>query len=304
MSSTSPKGQKYIGIPQNRSLERILFAGEKPDAEGLYTLNVHGDNKTDVKSMNEEKKATDAAEQEKTDADTTEETEVEETEESAEEEKAEDTDNTIDYEAEIEKERAARKKAENALAEKRFKAKHPKQQDQETDSDDTEEEDEEEKPLTVRDLQKILAQERQQTQKDLQVVQAEEIAKRLAGSDAEKNLILEIHKNRTFPAYLSLADQIEEAYIIANRKKFIGENSELKRALRAKDGVNNNAAGTHQKSPKGPAPKFAPKDEATFAASGFKMNLQSRRYEKKLPNGNILIINPKTKQTELLKKAA
>ncbi len=212
-------------------------------------------------------------------------------------------DTKIDYEAELAKEKDARKKAEDALAAKRFKSKKaPKEEEEDAELED-EEEEEEDKPLTARELKTLLAQERQQTQKDMRAVQAEDIAKKMSGSDAEKNLILEIYKNRTFPAHLSLEDQLEEAYVIANRKKIVGERNEALRALRGKGGVNDNAAGTHREGQQGNAPKLPAGDESAIVAAGYTFNNTNRRYEKKLPNGDLLYRDPKTKATVHVRKS-
>lgn len=213
------------------------------------------------------------------------------TEEESEEEGS-DNDNKIDYEAELAKERSAREKAEQALAEKRFNSSKKKREEEHDVEDDTEEE----KPLTASDLQSILIRERQATQKEFQRTRAEEIAKTYAKSDGERNLILEIHKNRTFPAHLSLEDQIEESFLIANRKRIIGENNELKRALRSKDGVNRDATGTYHEPMRSPAPKLSEADRASYDKAGFKYDSKDKLWKKKLGNNKFLIKNPVTKQ--------
>jgi len=258
----------------------------------------------------EEKKAADTAQQEplkaeeektKADEEATED-EVIEDETSEDEDKSKDIDNDIDYEAELKKEREAREAAERALANKRFKAAEKKRKTEDEEYVETDEEDED-LPLTKAGLQKILAEERQFNQKNLQRIQAEEIAKSLTGSEAEKNLVLEIHKNRTFPSHLSLSEQLEESYVIANRKKLVGERNEAMRALKGKDGVNKNPAGAHRDSAPSKEPKISPQDATAFKAAGFVWNGVSRNYEKKLPNGDLLVRDSKTKQTRLIKKA-
>lgn len=212
--------------------------------------------------------------------------------ESEEEGKSKNPDN-IDYEAELAREREAREKAEKAAAENAFKLREAKRQNKDED-----EEDEEEKPLTAKELQSILASERQATQKALQEQRITEIASKLGTSEAERNLIIEIHKNRQFPEHLSLEDQLEEAFVIANRKKLIGERNEALRALKAKNGVNDNPAGTHQEAPKAGEPKLPSADIASLKAIGYAWN--GKVFEKKLKNG-VLQYDPKTKKTTLIK---
>jgi hypothetical protein len=211
------------------------------------------------------------------------------------EKEAQNVDNKPDYDAELKKERDAREKAEKALAEKRFKDSQNKKRD-----DDPEDLD---KPLTRKELQEVLISERQENQKIIQSTRIDTIAKSLSGSEAEKNLIIEIHKNRTFPSHLSLEEQLEESYVIANRKKLIGERNEALRALKGKDGVNRNPATTHQETRPGSEPKIAPQDAQAFKDAGFVWNGTSRQYEKKLSNGDLLVRDSKTKQTRIIKKS-
>ena len=206
----------------------------------------------------------------------------------------------IDYEAELKKEREAREKAEKALADKRFKDAEKKRKEGGGEGNDDAEDDD--KPLTAKELQNILAKEREITQKDLQVTRISDIARKLAGSDAEASLIVEVHKNRSFPSHLTLEEQVEEAYVIANRKKIMGQNSELKRALKGKDGIVTNSAGTHQDVPKGGEPTLSGADAQAIKVAGMVWNGVSRQYEKKLSNGSLLIRDSRTKQTRLIRK--
>ena len=220
-------------------------------------------------------------------------------EESEEEDESKDPDK-IDYEAELLKEREAREKAEKAAADTSFKLREQKRKGK--DEEDDEEEEEVEKPLTASQLQTILAKEREETTKSLNVQRIAEIAGKLATSESERNLLIEIHKNRSFPQHLSLEEQLEEAYAIANRKKLVGERNEALRALRGKDGVNDNPASTHQDAPKSGEPKIDAVDLQAIKEVGYSFNNVSHLYEKKLPNGNTITYNPKTKQTILVKK--
>jgi len=246
--------------------------------------------------MTEEEKAKLEAEQAEADAEAKDE---ESAEDDTEEEESEDDDKSthsdkIDYEAELAKEREAREKAEKALAEKRFKFSKEKRE-----AKPEEDEEEEEKPLTKRELQELLSEERQKTTKVLQSTRIAEIAGKYATSDAEKNLYIEIHTNRTFPEHLTLDEQMEEVYAIANRKKLIGERNEALRALKSKSGVNDNPANTHQDSPKGGEPKDSA-DLIAIKQVGYAWNGTTRLYEKKI-NGGVLVYDPKTKNTRVIK---
>lgn len=218
------------------------------------------------------------------------------------EKKASNTDNEIDYEAELEKEKSARKKAEDALAKKRFDAARNKEKEGE-DPDADEEHPEDDKPLTAREARELLSQQHQETQRVVRAAEIENIAKALSRSDAEKALILEIHKNRQFPPHLSLQDQLEEAYVIANRKKIVGENSELKRALRNKDGVNRGGENAHRETaaPSG-EPKLAPATVSMLKGSGYAWNAATKMHEKVLSNGDTIVRDPQTGKTTFRKK--
>ena len=209
-------------------------------------------------------------------------------------EEASNIDNQIDYKAMAEEERKAREKAEKALAADRYKASKEKREE------DVEEE-EGEKPLTASELETILARERQATQKDLEATRISELASSLATSDDEAALIVEIHKGRTFPSHLSLEDQLEESLAIANRKKLVGERNEALRALKSKSSAGDSAASTHHDPPKANEPQLSAGDKQAITAVGFSWNATSRRYEKKLANGDILVRDQKTKQTSVVK---
>lgn len=190
-----------------------------------------------------------------------------------------------EYEAELKREREAREKAETALKEQRFKESEAKRLA--GDDDD--------KPLTARQLEEVLARERQGFQKELHAQRIETRVRELAGSGAEAALIVEVYKNRTFPSHLSVEEQVEEAFVIANRKKILGERDEALRALRGKEGVNNDAAGTYHDQPTSPL-KIAPDMKTVLIQQGFTENRAQGHYEKKLSGGRILIADPKTGQ--------
>lgn len=199
-----------------------------------------------------------------------------------EEEKSKSDEESKQLEAELQRERKAREDAEKAAADMAFKLREKKRNDEE-------EVEEEEKPLTASQLQIVLAKEREATRKEMQAAEIDRIASGHSTSETEKQLILEIHKNRSFPNHLSLGEQIEECYLLANKKKILGENSELKRALRGKGGISNDFSSTHHDALSGTAPKIAASDNAELARVGFKYNLTTKRYEKKLSNGSMLV---------------
>ena len=106
---------------------------------------------------------------------------------------------------------------------------------------------------------------------------------------------MEIHKNRTFPAHLSLDEQIEEAYAIANRKKVMAENSELRRKIKSDKTKGSGQEGTQRDTRENGEPKLAPQDLASLQQSGFTWNANKNVYQKPLAGSNkVLYYNPKT----------
>lgn len=204
-------------------------------------------------------------------------------------------DDSAQLKAELERERTARKKAEEAAAENAFKLREKKRKQEE----ENEEVEEDEKPLTASSLQAILSKEREATRKELQSERIAQIAGDLTSNDVEKELLVERFKNRSFPSHLSLEEQMEECYAGMFSKKLVGERNEALRALKGKEGVSRNTTSHHD------APTTQPKVAADLASEmarvGFKWNTTSRRYEKKLSNGQLLVKDQKTGATSLVK---
>lgn len=198
---------------------------------------------------------------------------------------------SIDYEAELKSEKERREKAEKVAADLAFKNRKAKREEVEED------EPEEDKPLTAKQLQVVLAQERQSARKELQSELISDKARKLAGSESEAKYIIEIHRGRVFPEHLTLDEQLEEAYAIANRKKLITENAELKRALRSKETANNDASGTHRDAPEGTEPKLTSQDAQALRGAGFEWDGKLKLYKKLLPDKSYLYRDPKTKKT-------
>lgn len=244
----------------------------------------------------EEVEETEDTEEETADDESAEdESEEESEEESEDEDESEDgskkTEEELDLEAELEKERKAGE-PDPAIAEQAYKERKGKKKEGAEDGED--------KPLTQKDLDAALARDRKERQHD----DALALAKGMAGSDKEAELIVAKWANRTYPKTLSLQEQISEAYVVTHSKKIIGERNEALRGLKGKQGINRNPADSHRDANKGNAnePKLPPADMAAIKASGFVWSNKNRQFEKKLPNGRILIRDNKTKQVRLLKK--
>lgn len=244
-------------------------------------------------------------EEEKVETPTTEEeekepeVEAEETDESEESVDTESSDNSSDYyEAELEKERKRAEAAETKLAETRKRAKE-RFEKKRTEPVIESEENLEDKPLTRAEMEVLLSQRDEDTRKSLRLSQAESLAGKLAGSDAEKNLIIAKWQRMSFSDSIPLSEQIQEAYGAANAKKLVAERNEALRALKGRDGINTNAATSHESGAlKAGEPKMAADVKGVLVGSGFTFNQTSRRYEKKV-KGGIIVKDPKTGKTSL-----
>ena len=186
-------------------------------------------------------------------------------------------------------ERERREKAEKALADQRFHEAEERRKKKEAG------EEIDEKPLTPSELRAILAEDRQSTQKELLGSQIAEKAKKLSDSPEEAELIVEIHRGRTFPAHMTLDEQLAEAKAIGLGKKLMAQNDELKRSLRGKESVVIDSGSTHKDVPKPGEPKLDPQDKAELQRLGFAWD--GKYFSKKLANGKTLSRDWRTKKT-------
>lgn len=222
--------------------------------------------------------------------DTTEQTDAQEELTTPEEETLEEETQTedSDYEADLEAERK-RGKPDPEIARKAFQERHKKDKKKEGDDD----EDDEDKPLTRKDLARIREEARREANAD----RIQEIAEALADDPKQVPLIIEIHKNRGFPEGMTLKEQLDEAYVLANRKKILSTNKELTRALASKDTVTRKSVDAQRDPQVGTAPKLSAGDAAAYARAGYVFDAKSRFYKKELPNKKHLFKDPKTKRT-------
>ena len=220
------------------------------------------------------------------------------------------TNKPIDYEALLKEEQERADKAEDALSKKRFAESEKRRKEKEArealgEEHLDEEVDEDDKPLTQKALREILDREEHKTNVKLMSKDIEKFAEAISTSEAEKKLIILKHSQMTFPSDYSLEDQIEATFSFVNRKKFIGERNEALRAIRGKNSTNGGGESVHHDPVdlnKG-EPKLPPAQASNLKNSGFEWNNGTKLYEKKLPNGAVLIHNHKTKQNYFQKKS-
>ena len=248
------------------------------------------DEESDDADETEEDESTDDATDESDEDDESEEDEDEEESEDDDESKEDDSSSTDDDEIDLDKEIEREKKhgqPDKKAAGDAFKKRDKERKGGKGDS------------VSRAELQEILAADRKERQRDSALA----FAKEMAGSDKEAELIVSKWNNRTFPNTLTLREQIEEAYAITHAKRIRGQRDEAMRALKGKQGVKKDASGKHH-DPKQAInePKLPPAEAATLRQSGFSWSPKNRRYQKRLPNGRVLVRDPKTKQIRLLSR--
>ncbi len=237
------------------------------------------------------------AEEKKTDAEVEEPKEPQEAEEPKEPEEPtepkepEVVPSEVDYEAELKAERERGFKEGAAYA--AFKDRKEKREKKE--GEEPPEEDEDDKPLTRREAFEIFEKERHAIHTETLQSIISEKARKLASSDAEAQYIIELHKNRIFPASLSLDEQLEECYGIANRKKLLAKIDEQNRVILHKDTIQTNPADTHKEAPKAGEPP-ASADISAIKAAGMVWDGMKRIYKKPLARGKFLCYDPNSKK--------
>lgn len=248
----------------------------------------------------EEEESEDSEESDEEESDEESEEEDDSDEEDDEDDEEDEDEGEEDWESIAKNERAARKKAELKLAGKRFKSRHEDEDDSEDDDDE-----DDDKPLTGKRLKKLLAQEREVTQRTLEKGQVKKYALKLAKSDAEARAIVEIYNRRSFPAGMDLKDKIKEAYFIAHGPKLLGKNSELKRSLRTKKSVKKSGDEGTQRDDKvkNSEPKMQASDRAEMKRLGYKWDPtkgDAGLYLKKVNSKKTLARDPKTGKTFII----
>lgn len=241
------------------------------------------DDKTTDTSKEEEKKedtedttATDTATEEGAEGETGEESE----------DSSSTTTKELDLDKELEEENK-RGKPDPIKAKKAFDERQAKREAGEA-------EEEGDKPVT----RKELAELEQRAIKRANEAQALTIAKGMAASEKEAQLIFAKWKNREFPENLPLTDQLEEAYAITHRKKLIGERNEALRAARNKANANKGAGSTAHDSGIAGEPKLSDADKYAMTAAGYVWDGAKRLYKKPLGGGKShLYKDPKTGRT-------
>jgi len=247
-----------------------------------------------------EKSKEEESELEKEEEETTEEKTADDTEDSTEseeetEEESDDGDSSskeIDYKAIAEAEKKKRKVAESLIAHDKFKKKHSKDED-----GDDEDLDDEDKPITKRELAKLMEANSRSSQKVIYAERIDDISKDISDSDDESEAIKAVYANRNWSDDVSLRQQLLESKAIVNMGKTKSRMSELKRAAMSKDNRSNDGSDTQRDAQRGTAPKLSKADESAILSAGYKFDTKLRLYAKKLPNGKTLYKDTKNKKS-------
>jgi len=204
-------------------------------------------------------------------------------------------DKKIDYKAEYEKMVTNSKLAYEERKEKR--------ENKEKEKID-EEEDESKQPVTKSDLEEFMARQNQATEEKIQSTKVDNLISNATGSADEAMLVKKILNDTVFPNGYTLEQRVKGAIALANSDKLVGENSELKRALKSKDGVSSDTTGNYQEGLKSPVStsKLSKGKELILKQQGIKMNEKTKRYEKKISETKVLVYDVKTNRNVVLTK--
>lgn len=208
----------------------------------------------------------------------------------------ESEDEPIDYKAQLEIEKQRNDKLQTKLAGESFKQRENKRVAKEID--ENEEEEDEDKPLTKREMREMFAS----MQKTGNADRINEIAGTIASNDDERELIVQIHANRSFPASMPIREQLEEAHAIANRKRLVSKNKELVRALNGKQNVSRVSAGGGSGRTENASPKKHAEIIRVMKRQGYVWD-SSRGVLKKTVGKKTVYLDPATrKRTEVASK--
>lgn len=146
--------------------------------------------------------------------------------------------------------------------------------------------------LTREEVEKMIAERTREVFVEANSSQIDSLAASIAESAQEAELIKEVHKNRIFPAGMSLRDQLSEAHAIANYKRNQAKTAEMARKIQSQETAYRNTATTHRDPQPAVEPDMAPDLKASMQRAGYTYNGQQKRYEKKMPNGKTLVKYP------------
>lgn len=178
----------------------------------------------------------------------------------------------IDYKAELAKTKKSLSKAEHKIVELKKGKETPKDEDDPWNDEDPE----------TPDPKKLVEEEVTKFKQEFVSDAVEEAIDSLTDNPDERELIEFIYENRLVKTGYSrkaIQADIEAAHLLANSKRFMTENAELKRAVVAKKTITNSGAGNNQDRPES-EPQWSDADKALFQGFGVDPNKDPRKLAK------------------------
>ena len=214
---------------------------------------------------------------------------IEEVETPAEGEETETTKEilTIDYKKNYEE-------LQKRIANDAFKFRKEKRQ--EKDGESTESDDLDlNKPLTMAEVQKMLAENQETVTKQLKFKEASQIASSLTSSEDETKLALSLWEHVSLP-FDTMEEQMKFIVAGMNADRVLGQNAELKRALVSKTTARKDTATTVRTPLSSGQPKIASDVLNVLKNNGFKYDSAKKAYVKTLANGKKMFNDGKGKK--------
>lgn len=237
---------------------------------------------------------------EETTVETTEETTTEEVAEESDEFTTEESEETTESGEESDSKAPLKVdfKGKNEELRKKLAAEAFKQREnkRETKSDDTDDvSDDDDRPLTRAELQKLLDEREQKTQRQNSVKEAMTIARSLTDSDDEAEYATTLWEHVTLP-FDTMEEQMRFIIGGLNAERLLAQKKELVRAVQSKTLARKNTAVTSRDATGGGIPKIDPQVKQALENTGFKFVPAKKAWEKTLANGKKMYNDGKGKK--------
>lgn len=151
------------------------------------------------------------------------------------------------------------------------------------------------KPLTMAEVQKMLAENQETVAKQFKVKEATQIASTLTSSEDETKLALSLWEHISLP-FDTMEEQMKFIVAGMNADRVLGQNAELKRALISKTMARKDTATTVRTPLSSGQPKVAGDVLAALKNNGFKYDTAKKAYVKTLANGKKMYNDGKGKK--------
>lgn len=194
---------------------------------------------------------------------------------------------TIDYKKKNEE-------LQKLIAADAFKYRKEKRQKEDGEEGDESEGLDPNKPLTMAEVQKMLAENQETVTKQFKVKEATQIASTLTSSEDETALALSLWQHVSLP-FNTIEEQMKFIVAGMNADRVLGQNAELKRALMSKTTARKDTATTVRTPQSGGQPKVAGDVLVALKNNGYKFDSAQKVYVKTLANGKKLYNNGKGK---------